>query len=104
MEEEVVVETINALYKGAGVELTFRGQVNEKVAQIFGEMLVESLRCTRQLNWVPRPTGRKATIRWIASNFSRSIRDRMRDSHSLTCARTVILKFRTRMELASQGF
>ena len=104
MEKEIVVDTINAFYKGAGVELTFRGQVNEKVAQLFGEMLEESLNCTRQLNWVPRPTGGKATIRWIALNFSRSIRDRMRDSHSLACAKTIILKYRTKMELAAQGF
>lgn len=103
MEKEIVADTINAFYRGAGVELTFRGTVNEKVAEIFGQMLEESLRCSRALNWVPRPTGGKATIRWIALNFSRSIRERMRDSHSLTCARTIVLKFRTRMEFAAQG-
>ncbi len=103
MEKEIVKDAVNAFYSGAGIERTFRGPVNERVAEVFGKMLEETRRCTNSLNWVPQPTGGKATIRWVALNFSRSLRERMKDDRSLTCAKVVIWRLASELEMASQG-
>lgn len=103
MDKDIVRYSINTFFKGAGIDKTFNGPVNEKVAEVFGKMLTESTRCSSSLSWVPRPTGGKATISWVARNFSRSIRERMRDSQYLTCAKTVIYKMMTELEMAARG-
>lgn len=38
-EQDKVKAAINSFYKGAGLEITFSGEANPKVAEIFGEMV-----------------------------------------------------------------
>jgi len=52
-DKETIREAINALYKGAGIQATFKGEVNEKVAQVFGELLADINSCSVALKWVP---------------------------------------------------
>ncbi len=101
--EKKVKNAINAFYKGAGLDLTFKGNVNNQVAEIFGVMVKEIQRCTTALNWVPVPTGGKATITWIVKNFSQSVLKQLGEKQSLTCAKTVIRNYRTKLALASLG-
>lgn len=104
MKEQVAVKNaINAFYKGAGLDLRFIGTVTPKVAEVFGKMVLETQKCTTALNWVPRPTGGKATISWVARNFTQRIISQLSDKQSLTCAKVVIRNFRTDIQLASMG-
>ncbi|TMN41087.1 hypothetical protein [Pseudoalteromonas sp. S2755] len=102
-EEKSVKDAINAFYKGAGVDLKFSGEVNPKVAEIFGKMIEETQQCTTALKWVPKPTGAKATIGWIAKNFTQSIISQLSEEQSLSCAKKVILNYKSPMKLASLG-
>lgn len=67
-DKEHVKEVINALYKGAGIKISFTGQVNENVAKIIGELLADIGSCTAALKWVPKPTGGPATIYQVDSS------------------------------------
>jgi len=70
MDKEVVRKAINAFYKGAGVNKTFDGKINEKVAVVFGKMLKETKRCSDAIAWVPSPPGGPASLSWIATSFT----------------------------------
>lgn len=102
-ERDSVKKAINAFYKGAGVNVTFNGEVNKKVAEVFGEMILKTQACSDAFNWVPRPTGGKATITWVAKNFTRSVLEQLEKKQSLTCAKTVIWSYRRKIQLASAG-
>lgn len=102
-EKAKVKDAINAFYQGAGLDLKFTGEVNAKVAEVFGDMIFETQKCSAAMNWVPRPTGGKATIAWVARNFGRSILGKLSDKQSLTCAKAVVRNYRTKLTLASLG-
>ncbi len=102
-EENSVKDAINAFYKGAGIDLKFTGEVNAKVAEIFGKMVVETQKCTTALKWVPTPKGGKATITWVAKNFTKSAINQLKEEQSLTCAKKVILDYKAPLKLASLG-
>ncbi|ASD69732.1 hypothetical protein [Pseudoalteromonas piscicida] len=102
-EEKSVKDAINAFYKGAGVDLTSSGEVNAKVAEIFGKMVEETRQCTAALKRMPKPTAAKATIGWIAKNFTQSIISQLSEEQSLSCAKKVILNYKSPMKLASLG-
>lgn len=102
-DKEVIREAINALYKGAGIHTSFDGEVNEKVAHVFGQLLSDINSCSMAFKWVPRPTVTGASISWLAKNLTRSIIDSFRDTQSFTCTRVKILQYKTPLELASIG-
>lgn len=98
-----VKNAINAFYKGAGLNLTFKGDVNARVAEIFGEMIFATQKCSAALSWVPRPSGGKATISWIVKNLSQSVLRQIESKQSLTCAKEVVRNYRTKLQLAALG-
>ena len=102
-EQEKVKKAINALYKGAGIKAAFNGQVNEQVAEVFGQLLDDIYSCSAALKWVPRPSGGKASIAWIAKNLTQSVVERFKDSQSFLCARARIFQYQTPLRLASLG-
>ncbi|KZN48196.1 hypothetical protein [Pseudoalteromonas luteoviolacea] len=89
-EQDKVKAAINSFYKGAGLDLTFKGEANPKVAEFFGEMVQKIKGCTEAPNWVPEPTGGKASISWIAKNFTQSVLAQFEQKQSLSCAKSVI--------------
>jgi len=104
MNEQIAVKNaINAFYKGAGLNIKFVGDTNPKVAEIFGKMVLETQKCTTALNWVPQPSGGKATISWVAKNFTKSVLRQLEEGQSLTCAKKAILQFKSPLKLASMG-
>ncbi|REL26256.1 hypothetical protein DXX93_06430 [Thalassotalea euphylliae] len=104
MNDHIAVKNaINAFYSGAGLNLTFKGSVNEKVAQVFGEMIIATQQCSDALNWVPRPTGGKATISWIVKHFTKSSLRQISTKQSLTCAKEVVRNYKTKIQLAAMG-
>lgn len=98
-----IKEVINALYKGAGINTSFTGQVNENVAKVLGDLLSDISSCTAALKWVPKPSGGPATIKWIVQNIGRSIITQFKDNMSISCARARILQYQTPLRLASLG-
>lgn len=96
-------DAISAFYKGAGVDKQFSGEVNERVAEVFGTMLTETKKCSNAFVWVPTPSGGPATIAWIARNITRSVIERLRDSTSITCAKRVISVWDRELRMASMG-
>lgn len=100
-QREEVREIVNALYDAAGIKYKYRGEVTELTAEVMGRMLSEIRSCTSALNWVPRPTGGKATISWIVRNLGSSFtRELKKKSISLTCGRRVLLGLRAELELS----
>ncbi|MDX1472548.1 MAG: hypothetical protein R3309_00170 [Reinekea sp.] len=98
-QKEEVRNIINAIYDAAGINYKFRGEVTEMTAEVLGKMISEIRSCTTALNWVPRPTGGKATISWIARNLGSSfVRDLEKKNISLTCGRRVLLGLRSELE------
>jgi hypothetical protein len=91
-DKDTVREIINAYYKFAGLS-GWRGEVNEKVAEVFGFMSGETQRCSRAFVWVPRPPGGRATTTWIVVQLGRSAVGRIKDERSFTCARGVIYRW-----------
>jgi len=102
-EKEQVRATINALYIGAGINATFDGNVNEKVAQVLGQLLTDIRSCSVAFNWVPEPVGPRITISWLAKYITKNMIENFKDTQSLTCARVRILQYKTPLHLASLG-
>lgn len=101
-DKDITKEIISEFFKAAGITHGWQGNVNEKVAAVFGAMLEETRHCSAALAWVPRPTGR-ATISWIAKQLGRSFIRDIQGKSSLTCAKTVIYKWRRELDMASVG-
>ncbi len=100
-DEDKVRDIIDAFYMGAGVHKKFTGVVNDKVAKVFGVMLLETKKCSDSFAWIPVPPGGGATVSWLATVFARNIINRMRNTMSLTCAKSVIYKWGRELESSS---
>ncbi len=60
--------------------------------------------CTNALNWVPRPSGGRATIAWVAKNLGQAfVRELKKRKVSLTCAKTRLWQYRTELEMLAAG-
>ena len=103
MEKEKVREVINAYYKFSRVNKTFTGEVNEKVAKIFGEMLDKTYACDSALSWVPHPAGGKATITWIARNFTRTMVEQLESKSHRVCGTGIIYNYGSLLDAAGRG-
>jgi hypothetical protein len=101
-ELKEVREMIQALYRFANVPV-WDGDVNEPVAQIFGKIIEETMKCSKALGWVPTPPGNVATISWLAKQLGKGILNSQQKRLSPVCARTAILKWKSALELASIG-
>ena len=102
-EHKKVRIAINALYKSAAINYTFDGEINEQVAKVFGQMLIDIRKCSAAYTWVPRPTGTVVSIGWIAKNFTQSVIHKLQSSQSFTCARARILQYKSHLMIASVG-
>jgi len=102
-DNTIVRDAINAFYKSAGLDINHTGDINERVAHVFGQMLNDTKKCSDAFRWVPRPSGGPASIAWVASNFKRGIISKLNGTQSFTCARAVILKYKSKMAMASMG-
>jgi hypothetical protein len=100
LDKEQVREAIDEFYR-IGRSGGWKRDVNERVAEIFGRMLEEARKCTKALNWVPRPPGGKATIAWLVRNVTRSTIRSMGDELAHTCAQFVIRNWDAELRLAS---
>jgi len=105
-EKSEVKEMIESFYKFANVPLNWNGEVNERVAEVFGVMLSETRKCSSAFIWIPTPPGGRATIAWLVIQLGRGIFNRYRQQLSFTCARGVIYiiyKWGRDLEMAALG-
>jgi hypothetical protein len=100
MDKEQVRQAIDAFYQ-IGRSGGWKRDVNERVAAVFGRMLEEAKKCSKALNWVPRPPGGKATISWLVHNVSRSTMRSMGDDFAHTRAQFVIRNWDAEFRVAS---
>ena len=98
-----VTQLINVLYNRAGITSQFIGEVNEDVAAVVGDLLTDISSCSDAFRWVPKPTGGRATIKWIVLNITRSIMTDLEEKQSITCMRARILQYRTFLDMAAAG-
>ncbi len=98
-----VKEMIQAIYQVANIRPIWDGEVNERVAEIFGLMLKETKKCSDAFAWVPTPPAGRATIGWLVIIFSKGMFMHYKSLLSFTCARAVVLKWRSELEMASLG-
>jgi hypothetical protein len=100
LDKEHVRQVINEFYT-LGRYGGWKLDVNERVAEVFGRMLEEAKKCTKALNWVPRPPRGKATIAWLVKNLTKSVIRSMGDELAHTCVQMVIRNWDRELKLAS---
>jgi len=100
-ERAEVKAMIQALYQAAHVTRSWDGEVNERVAEVFGAMLLETTKCSEAFAWVPRPTGGRASITWLVTNLGRGLFSIHKTRLSYTCARAVVYKWAHELKMAS---
>lgn len=102
-EKAEVKEMVESFYKFANVPLNWDGEINERVAEVFGVMLSETRQCSMAFGWMPKPPGGRASIVWLAVQLGRGMFNHYRLQLSFVCARGVIFKWGRQLEMASMG-
>ena len=98
-----VKEMIQSLYRFANILPVWDGEVNDDVAAVFGTMIAETRSCSNAFEWGPKPSGGRATIAWVVRQLGRGVFNATRGRLSFTCARAVIYKWKTALDMASMG-
>jgi hypothetical protein len=93
---------IQSLFRLAELEV-WEGEINDEVAAVFGIMLAETQKCSSAFKWLPKPPGGRASISWLVMQLGRGIFGSFSTKLSFVCARTVIYKWRRRLDMASAG-
>ncbi|TFW33501.1 hypothetical protein [Massilia horti] len=102
-EKVEVKEMIQSLYRFANILPVWDGEVNDDVAAVFGTMIAETRACSNAFGWVPKPPGGRASITWLVRQLGRGVFNSYRSQLSFTCARAVIYKWKSALEMASLG-
>ncbi|WP_215398270.1 hypothetical protein [Rheinheimera oceanensis] len=102
-QKQHVRDLINILYSRAGIKTQFRGEVNEDVAAVVGDLLTDIATCSDAFRWVPKPTGGKASVLWLVKNNSQSVMAELKQKQSVTCMRARILQYKTSLDMAAAG-
>lgn len=98
-----VKRMIQSFYRFAGINPAWDGEVNEQVAEIFGEMLQQTAKCSNALKWIPVPSGGPASITWLATSLGKALYKHLQNNLSVTCAKGVVYKWGTHLYMASRG-
>ena len=98
-----VREMIESLYKFADIPINWEIRVNEQVAEVFGKMLDETMKCSKAIGWVPKPPGGRASIAWLVMQLGSGAFNHYRSRMSFVCARSVIYKWGRHLQMASMG-
>lgn len=97
-----VKQMVQGLYRLAQMPV-WEGEVNDAVAEVFGIMLFETQKCSKAFKWLPPPPSGRATIVWLAIQFARGAFRAHSARLAYPCARVVIARWGTQLEMASRG-
>lgn len=102
-EEADLKEMIRSLYRFANILPVWDGEVNDDVAAVFGTIIAETKKCSQAFGWVPKPPGGRASVSWLVQQLGRGVFNSYHKRLSFTCARAVIYKWKSALEMASLG-
>lgn len=102
-EKAEIKEMIQSLYRFANILPVWDGEVNDDVAAVFGTMIAETRTCSKAFGWVPKPPGGRASVTWLAQQLGRGVFNSYRSLLSFSCARVVIYKWKSALDMASAG-
>lgn len=102
-EKTDIKAMIQSLYQFANIFPVWNGEVNDDVAAVFGTIIAEIKKCSKAFDWVPKPPNGRASITWLAQQLGRGAFNAYRSQLSFTCARAVIYKWKSALDMASAG-
>lgn len=86
-----VAEILDAFYKGAG-HWVWNGEVNEGVAKVTAVMLCEASKCSKGMDYVPRPPSGVPSVTWVVKQIGDIVVRRLASGTYKTCQVAVIYK------------
>ena len=93
---------IEEFYRFANVDLQL-DDVNDSVAAVFGTMLNETTLCSKAFSSIPTPAGGPPTVAWFVLRLGRGLFAHYMHRLSFTCARGVISRWNTQLQMAAMG-
>ena len=101
-EKEALTELIDTFYRAAG-EPGWRGHINDCVAKIFMEMLLEAQRGLKDYSWSLLAPGHEVTTKWLIYQIDNYTIEKMgRMNQETSCLEFAIEKWDDRLRLASK--
>ncbi|GKT26557.1 hypothetical protein [Acidovorax sp. SUPP3334] len=94
---------IESFFRFAHVQVPWDGTVNDGVALVFHQMLLETAKCSNAMSFVPRPAGGPPSVLWLATQLATMGYRDIENKFTISCAKTAIRNFRLDFELASTG-
>ena len=101
-EKEGLTDLIDTFYRAAG-EPGWQGQVNDNVAKVFMEMLLEAQRGLKDYSWSILVPEHEVTVKWLIyqiDNFTIEKMGRMNEETS--CLEFALEKWDDRLRLAAK--
>ena len=100
--KEALTELINTFYKAAG-ESGWQGAVNDSVAKVFVEMLLEAQKGLKDYSWSLIITEGEVTVKWLIYQIDSYTIEKMgRMNQEASCLEFAIEKWGDRLRLASK--
>ncbi|SDD00868.1 hypothetical protein SAMN05192589_10474 [Paracidovorax valerianellae] len=94
---------IESFFRFAHVQVPWDGTVNDSVALVFHQMLLETAKCSNAMSFVPRPAGGPPSVLWLATQLATMGYRNIENKFTISCAKTAIRNFRSDFEQASTG-
>ncbi|GKS83829.1 hypothetical protein AVMA1855_06775 [Acidovorax sp. SUPP1855] len=94
---------IESFFRFAHVQVPWDGTVNDSVALVFHQMLLETAKCSKAMSFVPRPAGGPPSVLWLATQLATTGYRNIENKFTVSCAKKVIGNFRSPFELAATG-
>lgn len=102
-EKEALTELINTFYR-AGGEPGWRGEINDSVAHVFMQMLLEAQRALKDYSWsLIIPEEHEVTAKWLIYQIDNYTIEKMgRMNQETSCLEYAIEQWDDRLRLASK--
>jgi hypothetical protein len=101
-EKEALTELIDTFYRAAG-EPGWRGDINDSVAKVFMQMLLEAQRGLKDYSWSIIVPGHEVTVKWLIYQIDNFTIEKMGQKNKETsCLEFAIEKWDDRLRLAAK--
>ncbi len=107
-DENKLKEMIEQFYAIAGLTPPSQLRINDKVAEVFVEMLREAEKCSKPMNYIPLPLGSKivsgaGAASWVATYVWGVTFDLFSKKLNATCVKSVIWQLKHKMDYTQIG-
>ena len=101
-EKEALTELIDIFYRSAG-EDGWRGEINDSVAKVFMQMLLEAQRGLKDYSWSILVPEHEVTVKWLIYQIDNFTIEKMgRMNQETSCLEFAIEKWDDRLRLAAR--